>query len=97
MRVASLHWPTSTTFDMTVGNIEYSEARKFNIVDKNLPTVRAHDILVGLKYSIDDTQCLTRFQIKVKACGVCGTDLHIHEGEFGAQVGTHLPLNKSSN
>jgi hypothetical protein len=21
-------------------------------------------------------------QIKVKACGVCGTDLHIHEGEF---------------
>jgi D-arabinitol dehydrogenase (NADP+) len=24
--------------------------------------------------------------IKVKACGVCGTDLHIHEGEFIAQV-----------
>ncbi|KAJ5540508.1 alcohol dehydrogenase [Penicillium frequentans] len=23
--------------------------------------------------------------IKVKACGVCGTDLHIHDGEFGAQ------------
>ncbi|GLA43280.1 hypothetical protein AnigIFM63309_001008 [Aspergillus niger] len=48
--------------------LEYSEARKFNIVDKKLPTVQAHDIL-----------------IKVKACGVCGTDLHIHEGEFGAQ------------
>ncbi|KKA21634.1 Alcohol dehydrogenase, zinc-containing [Rasamsonia emersonii CBS 393.64] len=27
--------------------------------------------------------------IKVKACGVCGTDLHIHEGEFIAKV---LPL-----
>lgn len=24
-------------------------------------------------------------QIKVKACGVCGTDLHIHEGEFIAK------------
>lgn len=24
--------------------------------------------------------------IKVKACGVCGTDLHIHEGEFLAKV-----------
>jgi hypothetical protein len=24
--------------------------------------------------------------IKVKACGVCGTDLHIHEGEF---IGRH--------
>jgi hypothetical protein len=24
--------------------------------------------------------------IKVKACGVCGTDLHIHEGEFIAKV-----------
>ncbi|KAL4973491.1 chaperonin 10-like protein [Aspergillus desertorum] len=24
--------------------------------------------------------------IKVKACGVCGTDLHIHEGEFIAQT-----------
>ncbi|CAI7591113.1 unnamed protein product [Penicillium manginii] len=23
--------------------------------------------------------------IKVKACGICGTDLHIHDGEFGAQ------------
>ncbi|TPX21529.1 hypothetical protein DIZ76_015488 [Coccidioides immitis] len=23
--------------------------------------------------------------IKVKACGVCGTDLHIHEGEFLAK------------
>jgi hypothetical protein len=23
---------------------------------------------------------------KVKACGVCGTDLHIHDGEFGARV-----------
>jgi len=25
-------------------------------------------------------------QLKVKACGVCGTDLHIHEGEFLAKV-----------
>lgn len=25
-------------------------------------------------------------QIRVKACGVCGTDLHIHEGEFLAKV-----------
>lgn len=24
--------------------------------------------------------------VKVKACGVCGTDLHIHEGEFIAKV-----------
>lgn len=26
--------------------------------------------------------------VKVKACGVCGTDLHIHEGEFIAKVRT---------
>jgi len=25
-------------------------------------------------------------KVKVKACGVCGTDLHIHEGEFLAKV-----------
>ncbi|KAJ5329849.1 alcohol dehydrogenase [Penicillium brevicompactum] len=48
--------------------LEYSEARKFSIVKKNLPTIREDDIL-----------------IKVKASGICGTDLHIHEGEFGAQ------------
>lgn len=28
----------------------------------------------------------TNEQLKVKACGVCGTDLHIHEGEFLAKV-----------
>ncbi|CAK7204188.1 hypothetical protein SEUCBS139899_006942 [Sporothrix eucalyptigena] len=47
--------------------LEYSEARKFSIVNKALPQVRPHDVL-----------------IKVKACGVCGTDVHIHHGEFGA-------------
>jgi hypothetical protein len=30
--------------------------------------------------------CDTLGKIKVKACGVCGTDLHIHEGEFLAKV-----------
>ncbi|CAL5871882.1 uncharacterized protein PFLUO_LOCUS6136 [Penicillium psychrofluorescens] len=49
-------------------DIEYSEARKFSIVEKALPKLREHDVL-----------------IKVKASGVCGTDLHIHDGEFGAQ------------
>ncbi|WP_419730271.1 zinc-dependent alcohol dehydrogenase family protein [Lichenicola sp.] len=29
--------------------------------------------------TIDDDEVL----IRVRACGVCGTDLHIHEGEFG--------------
>ncbi|KAJ5090470.1 hypothetical protein N7532_009154 [Penicillium argentinense] len=48
--------------------LEYSEARKFSIVDKALPTIREHDVL-----------------IKVKASGVCRTDLHIHDGEFRAQ------------
>ncbi|PWY66484.1 alcohol dehydrogenase [Aspergillus sclerotioniger CBS 115572] len=48
--------------------LEYSGPRKFSIVEKPLPKIREHDIL-----------------IKVKACGVCGTDLHIHDGEFGAQ------------
>ncbi|KAJ5927885.1 alcohol dehydrogenase [Penicillium verhagenii] len=49
--------------------LEYSAARQFSIVQKPLPKIRDHDVL-----------------IKVKACGVCGTDLHIHDGEFGAQV-----------
>ncbi|OQE26443.1 hypothetical protein PENSTE_c005G03530 [Penicillium steckii] len=48
--------------------LEYSEARKFSVVEKALPEVREQDIL-----------------IKVNASGVCGTDLHIHDGEFGAQ------------
>ncbi|KAF4768712.1 hypothetical protein N7455_012460 [Penicillium solitum] len=48
--------------------LEYSEARKFSIVEKALPKLRDQDIL-----------------IKVKASGVCGTDLHIHDGEFGAR------------
>lgn len=26
-----------------------------------------------------------RINNKIKACGVCGTDLHIHEGEFIAE------------
>lgn len=32
----------------------------------------------------DRANCMPA-QIKVKACGVCGTDLHIHEGEFIAK------------
>ncbi|MCJ1312904.1 hypothetical protein MMC25_006580 [Agyrium rufum] len=46
----------------------YSEPRKYEITEVNLPVVRDNDVLV-----------------KVKACGVCGTDLHIHEGEFIAR------------
>ncbi|KAJ6000458.1 alcohol dehydrogenase [Penicillium waksmanii] len=42
--------------------LEYSEARKFSIVEKSLPTIREHDVL-----------------IKVKASGICGTDLPIHD------------------
>ncbi|KAL4791699.1 chaperonin 10-like protein [Aspergillus venezuelensis] len=52
----------------TMKALEYSEARNPRVVEKALPKIRDHDIL-----------------IKVKACGVCGTDLHIHDGEFGAQ------------
>ncbi|PYH91365.1 alcohol dehydrogenase [Aspergillus ellipticus CBS 707.79] len=48
--------------------LEYTAAQKFSIVEKALPKIREHDIL-----------------IKVKACGVCGTDLHIHDSGFGAQ------------
>ncbi|KAL4922301.1 chaperonin 10-like protein [Aspergillus aurantiobrunneus] len=48
--------------------LEYSAARNPRVVEKCLPEMRDHDLL-----------------IKVKACGVCGTDLHIHDGEFGAQ------------
>ncbi|CAK7211688.1 hypothetical protein SCUCBS95973_001200 [Sporothrix curviconia] len=59
----------STAFNLpsSMRALEYSEARKFSVVNKALPTVRPHDVL-----------------IKVKACGVCGTDVHIHHGEFGA-------------
>ncbi|KAL4934851.1 hypothetical protein BDV06DRAFT_217839 [Aspergillus oleicola] len=52
----------------TMRALEYPEARNPRVVEKPLPTIRDHDLL-----------------IKVKACGVCGTDLHIHDGEFGAQ------------
>ncbi|KAL1889715.1 hypothetical protein Sste5346_008701 [Sporothrix stenoceras] len=47
--------------------LEYSSATNFSVVNKPLPQVRRHDVL-----------------IQVKACGVCGTDVHIHHGEFGA-------------
>ncbi|KAL3437298.1 chaperonin 10-like protein [Aspergillus tetrazonus] len=47
---------------------QYSAPRNPRVVEKRLPTIREHELL-----------------IKVKACGVCGTDLHIHEGGFGAQ------------
>ncbi|KAL2870460.1 zinc-dependent alcohol dehydrogenase family protein [Aspergillus lucknowensis] len=49
--------------------LEYSEPQNPCVVEKPLPEVREHDLL-----------------IKLKACGVCGTDLHIHDGEFGAEV-----------
>ncbi|KAL4764161.1 zinc-dependent alcohol dehydrogenase family protein [Aspergillus foveolatus] len=48
--------------------LEYSAPRTPRVVEKRLPVIRKHELL-----------------IKVKACGVCGTDLHIHRGEFGAQ------------
>ncbi|KAL4739434.1 chaperonin 10-like protein [Aspergillus similis] len=48
--------------------LEYSAPRNPRVVEKRLPVIREHELL-----------------IKVKACGVCGTDLHIHEGEFAAQ------------
>jgi len=28
--------------------------------------------------------------VRVHACGVCGTDLHIHDGEFIAKVGVNF-------
>jgi D-arabinose 1-dehydrogenase-like Zn-dependent alcohol dehydrogenase len=34
---------------------------------------------------------ISESQLKVKACGVCGTDLHIHEGEFLAKVWPGAP------
>ncbi|RDW81183.1 zinc-dependent alcohol dehydrogenase family protein [Aspergillus mulundensis] len=53
---------------MKMKALEYSAPRNPRVVEKRLPNIRGHDLL-----------------IKVKACGVCGTDLHIHDGEFGAQ------------
>lgn len=41
---------------MTVGNVEYSEAREFSNVGKTLPAIRAHDVLVCHKFSMDHTQ-----------------------------------------
>ena len=35
--------------------------------------------------SLSPPRRLTSRRSKVKACGVCGTDLHIHEGEFIAK------------
>lgn len=51
-----------------------------------LPNLRENDILVRPQI---DLKCCSVVeivtQVKVKACGVCGTDLHIHEGEFIAK------------
>ena len=69
----------------------YSEARKFSIVDRALPLVRPHDVLVCAAFLLQECArplppADLQTQIKVKACGVCGTDVHIHHGEFGAKV-----------
>lgn len=64
----------------------YSEPRKHSIVQVPLPVVRDGDVLIkgtpGSRVRVDGV---------VGACGVCGTDLHIHEGEFIAKV-LQIPL-----
>ncbi|KAJ5727062.1 hypothetical protein N7493_004882 [Penicillium malachiteum] len=59
---------------MITHGAEYSEPRKFSVVEKALPTIREQDVLVS--YGKHDSAL---------ASGVCGTDLHIHDGEFGAR------------
>ncbi|CAG8938798.1 unnamed protein product [Penicillium salamii] len=66
----------------------YERPKVFNVVDVPVPELRDDDILVRpislLRSNIVGEET-NRFQIKIKACGVCGTDLHIHEGEFIAE------------
>jgi len=67
----------------------YEKPEVHSIVEAHLPTLRENDVLVHSLYLLSKctnnrANCMP-VQIKVKACGVCGTDLHIHEGEFIAR------------
>jgi len=62
----------------------YAKPREFSVQEVPLPPVRDGDVLIkGL--------LLRKIKLTVvAACGVCGTDLHIHDGEFIAKVGIHF-------
>lgn len=60
--------------------LRYSEPKKHSVVEVPLPAMRDTDVLIkGIRFPIF-------LLIIVAACGVCGTDLHIHDGEFIAKV-----------
>ncbi|KAJ6092331.1 hypothetical protein N7467_004300 [Penicillium canescens] len=72
-----------TISGLTCEHEEYAEAWKFSTFEKPLPELRGHVVLV----------CHPRKKERKKgwhvfdsmASGVCGTDFHIHDGEFGDQ------------
>lgn len=59
------------------------QAGKFEIKDVPIPTIGPDDILLkgmASKRKINRENVCNA--IVVSVCGVCGTDAHIHEGEF---------------
>lgn len=65
--------------------IRYEKPEVFSVIETDLPKLRENDVLMYAPMLVaaeTSNPCLS----KVDACGVCGTDLHIHEGEFLAEV-----------
>jgi D-arabinitol dehydrogenase (NADP+) len=68
-----------------------SQPRKFDIRDVPVPKIGDDELLLkGTSINPPIVNLLTSL---VDICGVCGTDAHIHEGEFIAKFPVCFPSN----
>lgn len=68
--------------------VRYNKIKDFSIVTMPVPSPKPYEILIkgknhGFKHENDGLmQCF----LPVKSCGICGTDLHIHNGDFDSKM-----------
>ena len=70
--------------------IQYNKIKDFSLVTKPVPSPKAHEALIkGAQSKPITCKVLLLINvdgITVKSCGICGTDLHIHNGDFAAKM-----------
>lgn len=71
----------------TMKAIRYNKVQDYKLVNIPVPVPRANEVLIKGDRSQTIGACsniwLTR---TVRSCGICGTDLHIHDGDFESNM-----------
>lgn len=72
--------------------LSYRQPRKFEITKVPVPEIGPEEVLLkGKSILCQLPMCHVADHQIVDICGVCGTDQHIHEGEFIAKFPVSQP------